>query len=220
MFIGHYAPALAAATLPRAPRLWVLFVAAQAADIALALLSLAGVEHYAIRPGLTLVSPLDLYDVPWSHSLIGSLAVAALVALAVRLATRSKAAAWIAGGVAAVHWPLDWLVHLPDLTVAGSGVGHGLDLWDRPLIALPLELGLFAAGLVAYANATRTRDRRGDAFLALLAGAGATIQLFLWLRPPTLALDPAPANIAWSMLALYVMLGVFAWWAGAARMRR
>jgi hypothetical protein len=34
MFIGHYAPAFAAATSPKSPRLSALFVAAQLVDVA------------------------------------------------------------------------------------------------------------------------------------------------------------------------------------------
>lgn len=220
MFVGHYAPALAAATLPRAPRLWVLFVAAQAADIVFFLLTLNGVERYAITPGYTAVSPFEPYDVAWSHSLLGSLAIAAAVALAVRLATRSRRAAWIAAAVAACHWPLDWLVHVPDLSIAGGAVRHGLGLYDRPLVALPLELALLAAGLVAYDRRTLAPDWRGRAALALLAGTLVTMQMALWVRPPTLPAEPAPANIAWSALALYTVVAVFAWWSDLTRVRR
>lgn len=220
MFLDHLAPALLAAPLTRAPRLWVLVLAAEAADIALALLTLAGVERYAVRPGLTPVSPFDFYLQPWSHSLLGSLGIAGAAALLVRLATRDKQAAWIAGLVAATHWPLDWLVHIPDLTIAGGGALHGLGLWDRPLLALPLELGLFGAAAVAYANRTRAGNRAGDAALAWLAGASVSIQLALWMWPPRVAADPATANIAWSALALIVATAVFAWWCDLTRVRR
>lgn len=222
MFVGHLAPALLAATLPRAPRLWALVLAAQAADIAFALLALAGVERYAIRPGLTPVSPLDLYLVPLSHSLLGSLGLAGLAMVLVRLATRDRRAAWITGLVAACHWPLDWLVHLPDLTVAGASGGglHGLGLWNRPLVALPLELGLFGGAAVAYANGTRATNWHGDLALAWFAGAAVSIQLALWIGQPHVAADPAPASLAWSALALDVALAVFAWWCDLTRARR
>ena len=220
MFIGHYAPAMLAATLPRAPRLWVLVLAAQAADIVFALLTLAGVEHYAVRPGLTPVSPFDFYVVPWSHSLLGSLGIAGAVALLIRLATSDKTAAWIAGLVAASHWPLDWLVHLPDLTIAGGGDLHGLGLWNRPLVALPLELGLFGVAAVAYANRTRANGPRGAATLAWLVGACVSIQLALWIGQPRIAADPAPGNLAWSNISVCVAITVFAWWCDLTRVRR
>ena len=43
MFIGHYAPALVAATMPKAPRLGTLFIAAQLVDLAFFLFVLGGI---------------------------------------------------------------------------------------------------------------------------------------------------------------------------------
>jgi len=46
-----------------------LFVAAQAVDIGWAVLVLLGVEHVRIIPGITAANPLDLYYMPFTHSL-------------------------------------------------------------------------------------------------------------------------------------------------------
>ncbi len=51
MFIGHFAPALLAATRKDAPSLPVLFVAAQLVDWAFFGLLIAGVEKARITPG-------------------------------------------------------------------------------------------------------------------------------------------------------------------------
>lgn len=218
MVIGHYAAALYAATLPRAPRLGPLFVAAQLVDIAFFLLALAGVEHYAVQPWFTAMSPLDLYDARWTHSLLGTLGWAAGFALAVRLAGGSKEAAWIGAGVVASHWFLDLLTHAPDLTLAGGARRFGFGLWNHPYVAMPLELGLTALALTYYANHSRARDWRGRATLALLAAALPGFQLAAWLAPmPRAAIDPAPAATSLAALATYVILTVFAWWVASSR---
>ncbi|WP_174291961.1 hypothetical protein [Sphingomonas bacterium] len=218
MFIGHYAPALAAATLPRAPRLGPLFIAAQLIDIALYLLALAGVEHYGIQPWFTTMSPLDLYDVRWTHSLLCALGWAAGFALAVRLAGGINRTAWIGAGVVVGAWFLDLLTHTPDLTLAGGAQRFGFGLWNHPYIAMPLELGITAAALTLYANRTHARDWRGKVALILLTAALLGFQLAAWLGPrPHEAIDPAPAATSLSALAAYTILTVFAWWVASTR---
>ena len=218
MFIGHYAPALLAATLPRAPRLGPLFIAAQLIDIAFFALAIAGVEHYAIQPWFTTMSPFDLYDMRWTHSLLGTLGWAAGFAVVVRLAGGGKDAAWIGAGVVASHWLLDLIVHAPDLTIAGGPERFGLGLWNHPYLEMPLELGITALALTWYANHTRARDWRGNAALILLAVTMLAFQLINWLGPrPHEAIDPAPAATSLTALAAYVILTVFAWWVTSTR---
>ena len=72
MFIGHFAPALVAATHPKAPNLGVLFVGAQLIDFGFFVFVLAGIEHLRIVPGITAMNSLDLYSMPYTHSLAGS----------------------------------------------------------------------------------------------------------------------------------------------------
>ena len=67
MFIGHYAPAFAAATSPKSPRLGVLFVAAQLVDIAFFSFLVLGVEKMRMLPGATVIetTPCPLPSRPW-----------------------------------------------------------------------------------------------------------------------------------------------------------
>ena len=61
MFIGHWAPALAAAAVSRkSPGLGTLFVAAQLVDWGFFALAWAGIEHVRIIPGHTAMNPMDL----------------------------------------------------------------------------------------------------------------------------------------------------------------
>jgi hypothetical protein len=63
--------------------LWLLFIAVQLVDVAWAVLVLLGVEKARIVPGITASNPLDLYYMPYTHSLVAaglwSVATGALV---------------------------------------------------------------------------------------------------------------------------------------------
>src|SRR6185503_14987370 len=87
VFIGHFAVALAAKRAAPEVSLGTLFLAAQLADLVWPTLVLLGIESFAIRPGLTAVTPLDFTSYPYSHSLLALAAwgfVLALVYYAVR----------------------------------------------------------------------------------------------------------------------------------------
>ena len=83
MFIGHYAPAFAAATSFKSPRLGALFVAAQLVDIAFFGFLILGIEKMRMLPGATVMNGMDLYDMPWTHSLAGAIGWGVLFAYAV-----------------------------------------------------------------------------------------------------------------------------------------
>ena len=81
MFIGHFAPALAAATHKDAPSLPVLFIGAQLVDWAFFGLLLTGTEKMRVSPGISVMNPMDLYHMPITHSLLGSAAFGAWLGL-------------------------------------------------------------------------------------------------------------------------------------------
>lgn len=221
MFIGHYAPALVAAALPRAPRLGWLFVAAQLVDFAFFAFALVGIERFRLTPQATTTNALDLYDMPYSHSLLGALGFAAAWALATRLAGGRPATAWIGAAVVAAHWPLDWLVHAPDLTLLGAGARHGLRLWDWPLVEMPLELALVALALVFYGSRTVACGWNGHAALLILSLALLIAQLVNWLEPqPTAIVDPPPASVPLLALAAFLILAALAAWTARTRLAR
>jgi hypothetical protein len=144
MFVGHYSAALAAkAAEPRAP-LWALVAGCQLVDIGWSGLVMAGVEKMRIDPNLP-GSPLDLYFMPYTHSLPGALAWSAGAFLLSRLLLRVPwRAAMFIGLAVFSHWILDFLVHRPDLALWWDGPKVGLGLWNFPLPEMALELGLVA----------------------------------------------------------------------------
>ena len=72
MFIGHYSAAFVAAALPKAPNLGTLFIAAQLVDVAFFTFVPLGIENMRIVTGMSAMNPMDLYDMPWTHSLVGA----------------------------------------------------------------------------------------------------------------------------------------------------
>ncbi len=111
MFIGHWVPALAVAARRPVPSLGLLFVAAQLVDWAFFAFLLTGVEHMRFAPGISAMNPMDLYHMPYTHSLLGSAVFAAGFGGLIWLVTRDRTGALLAGAVVLSHWFLDLLVH-------------------------------------------------------------------------------------------------------------
>src|SRR2546427_7402883 len=69
MFVGHYGISFAAKRLDKTIPLWALFLAVQLLDVGWGILVPLGVEKVRIVPGITASNPLDLYYMPFTHSL-------------------------------------------------------------------------------------------------------------------------------------------------------
>lgn len=195
MFIGHFAPAMVAATHPKAPNLGILFVAGQLVDFGFFGLALAGIENFRITPGMTAMNPLDLYDMPYTHSMLGSaiwaLGFAMLIWVFTRGRTGAKTAAVIGGLVVLSHWVLDLLVHVPDLTLVGAPPKLGFGLWNYPIIAMPLELFLTFGALAFFVYRTRSTSPRSRLALGILVILLLAFQGFNWFGPEPEAADRA-----------------------------
>lgn len=183
MFIGHYSAAFLAATLPKAPSLPVLVGATQAVDVLFFGLVIAGVEGMSIAPGFTVMNPMDLHTMPYTHSLAGSVLWAVLFGGVLYFLRHSLATAAIGGGVLLSHWFLDLLVHGPDLTLAGQPPKFGLGLWNYPAIEMPLELALTFGSLWFMARRNGLLETRRVPLL-VLGGLLLLLQLYNWFAPP------------------------------------
>ena len=207
MFIGHWAPALAVAAKRRSPGLGTLFIAAQLIDWAFFAFVLLGVEHMRLVPGISAVSPLDLYFMPYTHSLVGALIWGGGAAVLVWALTRDRTAALLTGAVVVSHWLLDLLVHVPDLTIAGSPPKLGLGLWNYPMIEMPLELGIIFGALWFYTRARKPAMKR----VWVLAGLLLALQLFNWFGPVEPEVTPGTSYLA---LLAYGLVTLAGWWMG------
>ena len=72
MFVGHYAPVFALAAARREPGLATGFVAVQLIDLGFMSLSYFGIEKWRANPTIEGFTPIDLYYMPYTHSLLGA----------------------------------------------------------------------------------------------------------------------------------------------------
>ena len=211
MFIGHFAPALVAAALStERPKLGTLFLAAQLVDWGFFTLALFGIEAMRVDPGASVMVPFDLYHMPFTHSLLGTAIWAGAFLGVVAVRQRDVRLAVLAGLVVLSHWLLDFLVHVPDLTLDGTPPKLGLGLWNMPWIAMPLELGLTGGALAFYLR--RTRGPAGPPLV--LAGVMLLFQLVNWFAP-----HPASAGpfLYIQALVAFGVLTALAAWVGENR---
>jgi membrane-bound metal-dependent hydrolase YbcI (DUF457 family) len=214
MFIGHYAPALIAAAHPKAPRLGTLFVAAQLVDIAFFAFLPLGIEKMRFVPGTTVMNPMDLYHMPYTHSLVGSIVWGAAFAGLVWLWLRNWTPALIAGGVVVSHWFIDLIVHAKDLTLFGAPPKLGFGLWDYPGVAMPLEFAITFAALWYY-TANRPAVKTTAAVPALVLFLF-IVQLVDWFGPKPQVVDAAITIMGLSSFGVAALLAV---WVGNGRAR-
>lgn len=208
MFIGHFGVAFGLKRLAPHVSLGELVAATVWADILWTVFLLLGWEHARISVADTKWTPLDLYDYPWSHSLL-LLLIWAFVLGALYKTWRNDwhGAAAVAIGVVS-HWVLDWITHRADMPLYPYGSKYGLGLWNSIAGTFIVELAIFLCGIVLYARTTHARDRWGRwgfrVYVALL------LVLFIGDR-----FSPPPESIigiAWTgLIATIVLLG-WAWW--------
>jgi hypothetical protein len=196
MFLGHIAVGLAGRRLTPGVSLGAWILAVMFVDLLWPIFLLTGIEHVRIAPGITAFTPLDFYDYPITHSLVGGVAWGAVVAVAWKAGGTTTRAALLLGLGVLSHWVLDAIVHRPDLPVLPAGPYVGLGLWHSVPGTLAVELSLFAAGLAFYLRGGGPGGRR------------ISFWLFIAFGPP----PPGVTTLAASALALWILVPV-AWWA-------
>jgi hypothetical protein len=212
MFIGHYSAAFVAAAHPKAPSLGTLFIGAQLVDFAFFGFALIGIENMRITPGITVMNPMDLYDMPYTHSLIGSFIWAIGFAAIIWALTKNRAGALIGALVVMSHWLLDLLVHTKDLTIAGTPPKLGFGLWNYPAIEMPFEIALTFGALWWFIRATRPRGSSWALPVMILFLIA--VQAFNWFSPPPATYDAA---MPISGLIAFTVAALIAYWLGRSR---
>jgi hypothetical protein len=209
MFIGHFAVAFGAKKYAPQVSLGVLFLACQLADIIWPNLVLLGIEKVEVEPGITVITPLNFLYYPWSHSLVAMLLWSIIFAvLYVVLRRAGTRAAIVIGVVALSHWVLDVLTHRPDMPVTlNSPVRLGAGLWNVPVLAVALELVMFALGVWLYLRHTRAINRKGSIGLWTLVSFLLLVYAASLFGPP----PPSVTAVAWSAQALWLVI-IWGFW--------
>lgn len=208
MFIGHFAVGLAAKKIAPKPSLGTFFMAVSFVDLLWPILLLLGVEHVRITPGITIVTPLDLYDYPFSHSLIASICWSLIIGGLYFILKKDTRSALVLGGCVFSHWILDFITHRPDMPISFGETSYvGLGLWNSLAGTIIVESGIFIAGILMYMKTTTSNDRTGKfAMWGLI--------LFLFIMYFMNLLGPPPPNekfIAIGANAAWLLI-LWAWW--------
>lgn len=217
MFIGHFAMGFGAKKYAPTVSLGILFLACQLADFIWPNLVLLGIESVEIEPGITAMTPFNFIHYPYSHSLIALLLWAslfgALYAFLTRVGTR---AAIVIGVLVLSHWILDVVTHRPDMPITLSDATLiGAGLWNYPVVAVSLELLLFAGGVLLYARHTKPLNRKGH------IGFWGLVIFLLVVYVANLAgpLPPSATAVAWSAQALWLVV-IWGFWIDRNRAQR
>jgi LexA-binding, inner membrane-associated putative hydrolase len=200
MFLGHIAVGLAGKRAAPTVSLATWLTSVQLVDMLWPIFLLVGLEHVRIAPGITRFTPLDFYDYPVTHSLVGSIAWAALFAGGCLLWYRNARIALLLGVGVVSHWVLDVISHRPDMPVLPRGPYIGLGLWNSVAATLIVELTMFAIGLMLYVR-SGAAGRRRVSFWLLMA--------FVVVAYFAAAFGPPPPNVrtlAWSGLIGWLLV--------------
>jgi len=208
MFIGHFAVAFGAKHYaPRVQLAWLTAGVAWA-DLLWTIFLLRGWEHARISPGDTVFTPFDLYDYPWSHSLLMLVVWGSSLGAIYFASKKDATGACMLGLCVLSHWVLDWATHRPDMPLYPGGPKFGLGLWNSIPGTLAVETVMFVGGIWLYAKATRAKNTAGrHAFWAYAA-----LLLFLFYAD---RFSPPPDNmreVAWTGLIASVITLAWAWW--------
>lgn len=205
MLVGHYSASFAIKSKTRDVPLWVLFIAVQLMDIFWTSLLLLGIEKARVEPYLASV-PLDLYYMPYSHSLLSVLIVCALVFfLYQKLAPPRglvKPALLVSLAILS-HWLLDIPVHRPDLPLYDDMDKIGLGLWNYPVWAFLLEIGLFCVCVLLYLRATKASSKGGKYAMVIFG-------LVLMIIQASIVFSPVPSWLTIEVTAVSLLIYYFA----------
>ncbi len=208
MFIGHYGVSLAAKRVDARLSLGWLFAAVQFPDILWAVLFLLGVEKARIIPAQTAVRAVDLYYIPYSHSLAASLLWAGAIYVFRLLPTRAglqKGLVALTMALAVLsHFVLDVIVE-SNLPLYGDAAKIGLGLGNNAVAAYIVEGLTLVAGLILYLRSTTATNPTGR--------YGMIVFVILMLAFNLLMFGPPPTNLQFVAIS---SLGSFLVMAGAA----
>lgn len=215
MFLGHYGVALALKRAEPKLSLGTLFLAVQLCDLLWGAFLLLGWEHVRIVTDGSSLLPLEFYDYPISHSLVGTI-IWSVVAAALYYSwpTRDTSRHWQAAALVGLavfsHFVLDLLVHLPDLPLSGNDSPKlGLGLWNHPLTAMMMELVSLGLGLAVYVTLRSHRHPVRPVRLSLLVLVLLGTYLASQYGPP----PPNVTSVALGDILFLLAVAALAGWA-------
>lgn len=210
MFAGHLGAGLGLGALSPRRNPGVLVLAAFALDIVLWCLVLFGIERAVVPADYDRRHYLT-FSFPYSHGLVASHLWAVAFFLVVG---RGPWGRLVAAAVLS-HFVLDWLVHVPEMTVLGAGSrALGLGLWNDMPLALAVESAVTLGGLAIFLRLAHLPRAR-----AIALGVVALSVLGMTIVGQTIAPAP-PSGVAAATAGLSTIAVTVALVAWIARRER
>jgi hypothetical protein len=211
MFVGHYAVSLALKKFEKRASLGVLFLAVQFVDILFFPFVLLGIERMNIVPNLTQSTHFELEYMPYTHSLVGSVFLAAVAYVIFRwLLVKKQSVAFVVALAVFSHWLLDLIVHTPDLPLwADDSIKFGFGLWNNAAAAYALEAILLIGALWLYLRATRASSALGKYGMVVFVAVLLLINIVNIYGPPP---QGGKLEMAISAMAAYFLFAAVAFW--------
>jgi hypothetical protein len=214
MFVGHYGVSFAVKSREKQIPLWLLFIAVQLVDVLWAIFVLTGIEKVRITPGITATNPLDLYYMPYTHSLLGGFLWSGVGFIGYKLRYKGASYAPLLVAIAVFsHWVLDFLVHRPDLPLYDDTYKVGLGLWNYPALAFALETGFLFGGIILYLRASEARSAIGRYGMPAFGIIMLIVQSIVFFGAP----PSSPSAASLTALVAYVVLAAGAYWLESKR---
>lgn len=216
MFAGHLGVAFAAARVERRVNVGVLAAASLLVDLLLWLFILLGWESAAIPADFPRTHQPE-FVFPYSHGLLATVVWSGLAgALAFWLlegrTNQKLRSALLVAGVVFSHWPLDALVHRPELPITGATSPLvGIGLWNNMPVALVIEGTLVALGMYFFLPDCGLSRRKKLALSALSLLVLAFTVVGMTVAPP----PPSATAMAGSSLGTIVVVCVLIGWLGS-----
>ena len=165
MFVGHYGVSLAVKGADRRIPLWVLFIATQWLDVIWGPLVAAEIENVRITEGFTKINALDLYYMPYTHSLPGAVGLS-LILVGIYFWLRKwrgwGGSALLVGVVSLSHWFVDLPMHVADLPLWGNDYKVGLGFGITSRFHCFLKPSCFSVGFGITSVRPRQIQQRAD----------------------------------------------------------
>ncbi len=202
--INHAATALLIKkAYPDAPMAYLLG-SVQLVELLWVGLNFAGVEKTKTEARVRSVKDVHLADMPFSHSIVSTLVLAAGAWLVIAVGLhQGRLAAAVALGIAS-HIVLDLLSHARDIVIApfGKGIKLGLGLYEKPAVAFGFETGYGVLCWAIYGGSTAL-------LAAIVVFNLANVSFFLEAVPgPERFLAGKPKAIA-SVVAFQIVVTAF-----------